>query len=124
MIEGRVNSQLEAAVFFNVKGPAGQSRLIEAVIDTGYSEYLTLPSAHVRALGLQYRERGHAALADGTMATFDVYDAELVWDGQHKAVPVDESASAPLVGMSLLEGHELRIEARSGGQVLIEPLDV
>lgn len=122
MIDGRVNDRIEATVAFDIKGPRGQSRSIEAVIDTGYSEFLTLPPVHVRELGLTYRDRGQAVLADGTLATFDVYDAELLWDGHRLSVPVDESESTPLVGMALLEGHGLRIEARTGGRVLIESL--
>lgn len=124
MIDGRVNDRLEATVAFDVKGPRGRSRSIEAVIDTGYSEFLTLPPDYVRELGLTYRDRGRAVLADGTLATFDVYDADLVWDGQGLSVPVDESESTPLVGMALLEGHELRIEASPGGRVLIESLSL
>ena len=30
MIEGRVNARLEATIVFDVKGPGGRSRLIEA----------------------------------------------------------------------------------------------
>ena len=122
MIEGLVNSYLEATVSVDVRGPGGRSRLIEAVIDTGFSDSLTLPSAHVEDLDLQHRTRSTARLADGSKADFDVYDAELVWDGRLVAALVDEAETTPLVGMALLEGHELRIEARTGGRVLIESL--
>lgn len=122
-MEGAVNADLEAVVAVTLRGPSGRSHLIEAVVDTGYSEFLTLPSAHVSELGLRYKNRGTATLADGTGVDFDVYDAEMVWDGQLIAIPVDESETTPLMGMSLLEGHEVRIEARSGGRVLIEAFD-
>ncbi|WP_420444596.1 clan AA aspartic protease [Candidatus Poriferisodalis sp.] len=122
MIEGRVNARLEATIVFDVKGPRGRSRLIEAVIDTGYSEFLTLPPAHVSDLGLPHKARSKVVLANGAEEVFDFYDAELVWDGQLVAVAVGAAEVTPLVGMSLLEGHELRIEARNDGRVLIESL--
>ena len=122
MIEGAVNAHLEATVSLDVRGPGGRSRMIDAVIDTGFNHYLTLPLSQVRELGLPYRDRGQAVMANGALETFDIYGAELLWDGQLVAVLVDEAETTPLVGMSLLEGHELRIEASTGGRVLIEPL--
>lgn len=122
MIEGRVNARLEATVSLDVRRPGGQSHPIEAVVDTGYSEFLTLLPAQVGELGLPYKHQGSARLADGSAIVFDVYDAELVWDGQTIAVLVDEAETTPLVGMALLEGHEVHIEARTGGRVRIETL--
>lgn len=122
MIEGTVNPDLEATVSVDVRGPGGQSFLVEAVVDTGFSDYLTLPSAQVGELGLRHRTRSTTRLGDGSKAAFDVYDAELVWDGRLVTALVDEAETTPLVGMALLEGHELRIETRTGGRVLIEPL--
>lgn len=122
MIEGRVDANLEAKVTVEVKGPAGQSSLVEGVIDTGYSESLTLPTTQVTELGLRYETRGRAKLADGSEVRFDVYEAELVWDGKIVTVLVDEAETTPLVGMNLLQGHGLHIEVAHGGRVLIEPL--
>ena len=122
MIEGSVNARLEATVSLDVQRPGGRSRPIEAVVDTGYSEFLTLPPSQVGALGLPYKHQGTARLADGSEIAFDVYDAKLVWGGQIVAVLVDQAETTPLVGMALLEGHELCIEARTGGRVLIESL--
>ena len=41
MIEGVVNAALEAVVTLPLRGPDGQVREVEAVIDTGYGGYLT-----------------------------------------------------------------------------------
>ncbi|WP_419838328.1 clan AA aspartic protease [Candidatus Poriferisodalis sp.] len=122
MIEGRVNARLEATVALDVKGPGGRSRTVEAVIDTGYSEFLTLPPAHVSELALPYKTLSQAVLANGAVDTFGVYGAELIWDGQVVAVFADQAETTPLIGMSLLEGYELRIETHIGGRVLIESL--
>ncbi len=43
MIEGFVNANLEAVITIPLRGPTGQTREIDAVIDTGFNGYLTLP---------------------------------------------------------------------------------
>ncbi len=43
MIEGVVNAAYEAVVTLSLQSPSGQAREIEAVIDTGYSGFLTPP---------------------------------------------------------------------------------
>ncbi len=63
MIKGVVNDAYEAVVRLTVQGPSGQSQEIEAVIDTGYNGFLTLPPALVTELGLVYRDRSRATLA-------------------------------------------------------------
>ena len=67
MIRGAVNAAYEAVVRLTVQGPSDRSREIEAVIDTGYNGFLTLPKAVVAELGLAYRDRGRAILADGSV---------------------------------------------------------
>ena len=120
MIQGAVNAALEAVVTLTVHGPTGQSREIDAVIDTGFSGFLTLPTALVRELGLLYQYRGRATLADGSEAFFHVYDVSVFWDGHLMRIETDAADATPLVGMRLLHRHNLNIEVEDGGRVLIE----
>ena len=120
MIEGVVNAALEAVVSLTVQGPSGQSREIEAVVDTGFNDFLTLPSAFAAELGLAYRNRGQMILADGSEATFDIYGAALLWDGESRHVYVYAADATPLVGMRLLDRHILNIEVEDGGSVVIQ----
>ena len=120
MIQGAVNAALEAVLPLTVQGTAGHAQELEAVIDTGFSGFLTLPSALVAGLGLAFSGVGWAVLADGTEARFDVYDATLLWDGRQRRVYVYAADTAPLAGMRLLEGHDLHVEVESGGRVVIE----
>ncbi len=50
MIEGFVSANREAIVPLSLRGPEGQTREVNAVIDTGYSGALTLPPALVAEL--------------------------------------------------------------------------
>lgn len=120
MIEGAVNAAREAVVILHIQGPEGQHRDIEAVVDTGYSGFLTLPTALVAELGLPFAYMGQAFLANDDEVSFDVHHGAVIWDGQPKAIEVDATGSTPLVGMLLLDGHDLSIQVRAGGRVVIE----
>ena len=65
MIEGSVNAAYEAVVILSLQGSEGRTRDIEAVIDTGYTGTLTLPTAVVADLGLSFSHMGWAFLANG-----------------------------------------------------------
>ncbi len=120
MIEGAVNALYEPVVPLSLMGPAGRALEVEAVIDTGYNGLLTLPPPLVVALGLPRRSSGEASLADGSVVSFDIYGVTVLWDGQLRHIEADEADSAPLVGMSLLDGYDLSIRVRNGGRVLIQ----
>jgi hypothetical protein len=46
----------------------------------------------------------------------------VIWDGQPRTVEVEAADTEPLVGMSLLEHHALRIDVLNGGIVSITAL--
>ncbi len=73
MIEGTVNAAYEAVVSLPLRGPAGQSRDVDAVVDTGFTRFLTLPTAMVAELGLSYTGVNRVILADGSETTLEVY---------------------------------------------------
>ena len=121
MITGIVTPTREAVINLAVHGPMGQVQEIQAVIDTGFDGSLTLPSDLIIALGLPWRRRGRALLADGSENVFDIYEATTLWDSTPRRVSVDEVDMVPLVGMSLLYGSELTVQIVEGGNVLIKP---
>ena len=49
MIAGVVNAAYEPVITLAVQGPAGRTRDIDAVIDTGFGGFLTLPPALIWA---------------------------------------------------------------------------
>ena len=121
MIEGIVNAAYEAVITVFVRGPAGRVRQVEAVVDTGFNRFLTLPPSLVAELGLDLVGRSRVVLADGSEGSFDVYDVSVIWDGQPRDVYTYVADATPLVGMSLLDEHDLSIQVRDGGRVVIQP---
>ena len=122
MITGVVTAEREAIIGLTVRGPTGTKRRIEAVIDTGFDGWVSLPPALIVRLGLPWRRRGRAWLADGSESLFDIYEATVFWDRRRRRIPVDETDTTPLVGMALLEGYELRMQVISRGKVSLRPL--
>jgi clan AA aspartic protease len=93
---------------------------VEAIIDTGFTGHLTLPPEMVRSFSLPKRGFVEAELADGGVASLEVFDVRLLWHGEPRRVPVYVTGGAPLVGMSLLRGSRLTVEVVPGGEVAIE----
>ncbi|PSB26748.1 clan AA aspartic protease [Stenomitos frigidus] len=121
MMRGVVNQSCEAILPVVVKSST-TTQLVDAVIDTGFSGFLTLPSKIIVALDLSWKGRDVATLGDGTSCIFDVYIAIVIWDGQYRPIDINESETVPLIGMQLLRGYDLRIQAIEGGSVAIEAL--
>lgn len=120
MIEGVVNSALEATLVLTLIGPMGRTREIEAVVDTGFSEILTLPSELATESGLDHIDVHEMILADGIVTTFDVFDVRVMWSGQVRDIEAHASAGDSLVGMAMLKGHRLTVDVVEDGKVLIE----
>ena len=120
MIEGVVNAAYEPVVTLAVQGPSRQTAETEAVVDTGFTGFLTVTPALVTELGLVHEGISRATLADGSEVTFDVYDVAVLWDDQPKHVLADAADTTPLVGMRLLDNHNLNIDVVDGGRVIIQ----
>jgi clan AA aspartic protease len=122
MIQGVVNQSCEAVIPLVVSNANRQTRLINAVIDTGYTGFLSLPSEIILVLDLPWTGVDRGTLGDSSEVTFEVYAATIIWEGQYRNIPVNEAETEPLVGMGLLYGHDLRIRALYGGNVTIEAI--
>jgi len=122
MIRGLVDDRLTAGIDLRTRGPGGVELALHAVIDTGFDDSLILPAASVAILGLTKSSVGQAFLADGSVKLFDVFDAEVEWYGSWRPIKVSAVDEETLVGMAMLERHELRIEVVPGGAVAITRL--
>jgi len=124
MINGRVNAHREALVSLPLRGAQGEERSIEAVIDTGYNGFLTLPPDLIKQLGLPFLRSSRAILGDGSIIEFDLHEATVVWNDRVRRIPVDAADVSPLLGMSLLYGCTLSVDVIEQGNVLIRSLEI
>lgn len=120
MIEGKVNDALEVVVRLVVQGPTGRTREIEAVIDTGFNGFLTLPAALGEELGLTRFGSGTARLADGSVLRFDVHTVLVEWNGRMRFIKSYTTGNSPLIGMQLLHRHSIYADVVEGGRVAID----
>ena len=124
MMQGFVNQNCEAIINVAVGYNNFPKQMIATVIDTGFTGYLSLPISAIDSLGLPWYFRDIGTLGDGSEAIFDMYKANVIWDGKPKIIDVAASEAEPLIGMSLLHGFKVQIEAVSGGIVRIEDLNI
>ena len=123
MMHGVVNLSCEATISLVVSNTNRQTQLIDAVIDTGYTGFLSLPREIIVTLNWPWTGVERGTLGDGSEVTFEVYAATVIWDGQYRNIPVNEAETDPLVGMSLLYGYDLCIRALEGGNVTIKEIE-
>lgn len=92
------------------------------MIDTGFSGDLTLPASVIDPLELTWLGREPGILADGSIDLFDVYSGAVLWDSRPRTIEIEAVDTQPLVGMSLLHRHSLRVDVVEGGLVEISSL--
>ncbi|BAU12128.1 hypothetical protein LEP3755_26570 [Leptolyngbya sp. NIES-3755] len=122
MMQGFMNQSCEAIIPVVVGHSKARQRMVQAVIDTGFTGFLSLPLAIIELLELPWIFRDSVTLGDGSEVLFDMYSASVIWHGQYRVVDVAASEAEPLVGMSLLYGSKLQIEAVERGIVTIEAM--
>jgi predicted aspartyl protease len=120
MITGQVTAFHEATVYIEVRGARGISRIVEAVVDTGFTGTMTLSAVRIAELALDYVETTDAILADGSVIAARAYSARVLWDGQMRRTKIYEADGGALVGMTLLHGFRLCMDIVDGGEVTIE----
>jgi clan AA aspartic protease len=121
MIEGRVLASGEVVVGIVVRGPKGQAR-VEALVDTGFTDQLTLPKWVVERLGLDYQTETLYRLADGSQAATRIFMGQLDWHGTWRKIVVVEVENDALLGTGAMMGCALHVEMKDGGRVEICPL--
>lgn len=119
MIRGIVSEDREAIISIAICGPAGSFISADAIIDTGFNGYLTLPLEVLNKQNAPKVGQMRFVLADGSESLSDLYELEIIWDGRSQLVEIDAAESVPLVGMALLDGFILTVDAVIGGGVTV-----
>lgn len=122
MITGQVTSDREAVISLVLFDASGERINLSAVLDTGFTAYLTLSPAQITHLGLVQVHTATVVLGDGSETIVPVYRGELQWHNQRRLIYVHETDGGALVGMSLLYGSLLTMRVIDGGEVTIELL--
>lgn len=117
MIIGVVNADFEPIISLSIRRSDGKTFTQDAILDTGFNGWLSLPPDLIAELNLRWKRRGRAILGDGSECVFNVYEAVVVWDDTLLTIPVDEANSDPLIGMSLMEGYQLTMQIFEGGYI-------
>ncbi|MBD2455451.1 clan AA aspartic protease [Nostoc sp. FACHB-87] len=123
MITGVVNAEFEPIILLSIRRFDGRVFTKDAIVDTGFNGWLSLPPDAIAELNLKWKRRGRAILGDGSECVFNIYEAVVVWDSALLTIPVDEADSEPLVGMSLMEGYQLTMQIFEGGSVKLRKVD-
>ena len=121
MITGRVTAQRDAMVRLVVLDRVHQPHDVDAVIDTGFNGFLTLPRTMVQTLQLPLAGNRRVTLGDGSTVVLDLYLATVLWDTQPREVLVLAAEGDPLMGMATLYGHRVILHVVDNGDVLIDP---
>ena len=114
MMTGFITVDREAAMRLIFKGVNGIEANLQVTVDTGFSEYVSLPQTWVDALALPFARYNDVTLADGSDIQAAVYEGIVVWDEQDKSVEVHCLEGDPLIGMSLLLEFLLTLPVRIG----------
>ncbi len=119
MIVGAVSNEGKPLLPVALRGPAGKSLLVEAIIDTGFDGMLVVGSYAVAALGLAPMLGSDVQLADASMQAVPRVELEILWHGDWIPAEALVMGDEPLLGMSLLHGSDLHVEAVEGGVVTV-----
>ena len=77
MIFGIVRD-FEPIIPLSVCGADDKVYLQDAIIDTGFDGWLSLPPDLITQLNLSWKRRGRAILGDGSECIFNVYEAVVI----------------------------------------------
>jgi clan AA aspartic protease len=110
----------EFVVDLRLSNEDGEQLEVSAVVDTGFSGYLTLPLSIVEKLGLLQTDFEEASLADGSVLRFGVYTVIVEWDEEERAVPALATEGSTLLRISMLLGSVGTFEFQEGGSVTFE----
>ncbi len=121
MMQGYVNNSYEAVISLVIKHDS-KLKSINAVIDTGFTGFLSLPQSIIDELELPWSYSDFATLGDGSETLFDIHDANVIWDGQFREIEINSADTDPLLGMKMLRGYRLQVDTVQGGLVTIKAL--
>ena len=120
---GAVNLLRRPAINIALIDGNEQEQSIEAHLDTGFTGNLTLPIAAIAQLELPFIGNTNFRIGDGVLTRFELYEATIRWQGDHRTINVLASEVFPLIGVGLLWGNNLSVDFRHSGRVTITEIE-
>ena len=110
-MNGIVDADLRALLDVQVgAAPGGPKSTISVWVDTAFNGGLVLPRDEILRLGLKEYSSTPAVLADGQQVELPTYTCHLDWFGiEYRTQVVANEGSYPLLGTTLLDGHDLNV---------------
>lgn len=105
-----------------VHGQSDTRARVRAVVDTGFTQHLTLPEHAIRSLNLRFAFEETLILANDEPIEFTAYHASVAWNGVQRKIEVHRAEGDPLIGMAMLRDHDLHIRAIPDGEVSVNPI--
>ena len=106
----------------DIAGPKGDQEHVTALVDTGFTEWLTLPPETIEQLGLNRVSEETLTFGNLTRQAIDVYEVHIFWISEWFTVLAHELPGEPAIGMELLRGHRLEFDALRDADVDVEPV--
>jgi clan AA aspartic protease len=122
MIQGYLSPRLEPVVSLTLRNGEGKSLAVEAVVDTGFNDYLAINPEIIREFGLDPVGAIAVELADGSLRETNYYPLTVEWMGTERFVMAQEGSGPVLIGMMLLLDCELFVVVQFNGMVTVRPL--
>ena len=111
---------LEACVEISVEDVNGGLHPVRVIVDTGFTDWLTLPTDFIERLGLSRAASREVILADGSVGIYQHYSGKILWQGRLREATVIALDAQPLLGTKALAGSRLTIDFQDGGEVTIQ----
>ena len=121
MIRGRVNAELQPIVSIDLRCLTGEFGQFEVKFDTGFNGELALPTSILENLKKSLADTQVARFANGASETVNVYDIEVLIDGEiREMTALDLGNGSLLLGMKAFPLWTGCVEFRVNGDVTIQ----
>lgn len=120
MIEGRIDSNLEATIEVDIQqdGAIHRQRFL---VDTGFNGFIAVPVSLVHKLGLKLLDVQAGITADGRASYFDTVEITVPWHEEARTVQAQILDEA-LIGTRLLRGSQIQADWVRDGTFLVQQL--
>lgn len=113
MIQGSFGEKGELLFEIELIAADGSVVTIDALLDTGFTDYLAMDTQEVDSLGWLLVDQRKMQTARGDV-TFNLYQGTVIFNGQELTIPVlgGEEITEVLIGLAWLENQRLVVNRK------------